>query len=70
MIFKLSCCHLFSALCGNGAKKLLEDGEALLEQMVQCMGNSYPHSVRIEAFKLAQCLAVRILSHIRTSLFC
>lgn len=62
MIFESSCLYFFPALCGNGAKKLLESGEALLEQMVQCMDNSHPYSVRIEAFKLAQCLAVIILS--------
>ncbi|XP_021819201.1 BTB/POZ domain-containing protein At1g04390 isoform X5 [Prunus avium] len=45
------------ALCGHGTKKLLESGE-VLEQMVQCMDNSHPHSVRIEGFKLAQCLAI------------
>ncbi|XP_021603156.1 BTB/POZ domain-containing protein At1g04390 isoform X10 [Manihot esculenta] len=45
------------ALCGNGAKKLLEKGESLLHIMVLCMGRSHPISVRIEGFRLAQCLA-------------
>ncbi|XP_050368318.1 BTB/POZ domain-containing protein At1g04390 isoform X2 [Argentina anserina] len=65
-LIKQDVCHkvavlkLYSAvaLCGNGAKKLLEGGEALSEQMVQCMDNSHPYSVRIEAFKLAQCLTI------------
>ncbi|KAK9275896.1 hypothetical protein L1049_023170 [Liquidambar formosana] len=26
--------------------------------MVQCMGRSHPHSVRMEGFKLAHCLAI------------
>ncbi|PRQ30625.1 putative chromatin remodeling & transcription regulator BTB-POZ family [Rosa chinensis] len=57
---KVAVLKLYSAvaLCGNGAKKVLEGGEALLEQMVQCMDSSYPYSVRIEAFRLAQCLAI------------
>ncbi|OVA04620.1 BTB/POZ-like [Macleaya cordata] len=42
------------ALCGNGAMKLLENGESLLPTIVHCMGSSQPHSVRVEAFKLAQ----------------
>lgn len=46
------------ALCGNGAKKLLENGEALIEMMLQCMEHSQPYSVRREGFRLAQCLAV------------
>ena len=46
------------ALCGSGAMRLLENGVTLLEMMVGCMERSQPHSVRMEAFKLAQCLAV------------
>ncbi|KAJ4980864.1 hypothetical protein NE237_031701 [Protea cynaroides] len=42
------------ALCGTGAMKLLENGEALLLMMVRCMDCSQPDSIRIEAFKLAQ----------------
>ena len=48
-------------LCGNGAKKLLENGEALVQTMVHCMDS--PHSpARVEGFRLAQCLAVIIVS--------
>ncbi|KAL8033225.1 hypothetical protein ABFX02_13G148400 [Erythranthe guttata] len=46
------------ALCGNGAQKLLENGEALLQMTVSCMDSSNSHSVRMEAFKLARCLAL------------
>lgn len=49
----------FAALCGIGAKKLLERGEGILQEMVECMGHSRPHHVRIEAFRLAQCIVVR-----------
>lgn len=45
-------------LCGSGASKLIGNGETFLEMVVQCMENSQPHSVRIEGFKLAQCLVV------------
>ncbi|WCJ36997.1 BTB/POZ domain-containing protein At1g04390 [Euphorbia peplus] len=53
-VLKLYCAL---ALCSNGANKLLENGEALLQMMALCMGRSYPLSVRIEGFRLAQCLA-------------
>ncbi|KAL5543815.1 hypothetical protein UlMin_007599 [Ulmus minor] len=46
------------ALCHDGAMKLLENGKAFLEMMVQCMDKSQRHSVRMEAFKLAQYLAM------------
>lgn len=46
------------ALCVNGAEKLLENGEALLEMMVSCMDRSNTDSVRMEAFKLARCFAL------------
>uniref|UniRef100_A0A9I9CYQ0 At1g04390 ARM repeat domain-containing protein n=1 Tax=Cucumis melo TaxID=3656 RepID=A0A9I9CYQ0_CUCME len=46
------------ALCGIGAKKLLERGEGILLEMVECMGRSRPHHVRIEAFRLAQCIVI------------
>ncbi|KAG8386600.1 hypothetical protein BUALT_Bualt03G0165200 [Buddleja alternifolia] len=46
------------ALCGNGAEKLLENGEGLVRMMVNCMESSSTHSVRVEAFKLARCLAL------------
>ena len=49
------------ALCGNGAERLLENGENLLKMVVQCMDSTQPPSVRIEAFKLAQLLAVIIM---------
>ncbi|KAF3438525.1 hypothetical protein FNV43_RR21287 [Rhamnella rubrinervis] len=51
---------LFSAiaLCGNGTRKLLDNGEALVELMLQCMDRSQPHSVRKEGFRLAQCLTI------------
>ena len=42
--------------------KLLENGEALLEAVVQCMDSSQPHSIRMEGFKLAQCLAVTTIT--------
>lgn len=50
------------ALCANGAQKLLENGEVLIQTVVQCMGKSQPHSVRISAFKAAQILMVTITS--------
>ncbi|XP_065865436.1 BTB/POZ domain-containing protein At1g04390 isoform X2 [Euphorbia lathyris] len=53
-VLKLYCAL---ALCNNGAIKLLENGEALLQLMVLSMGRSYPFSVRTEGFRLAQCLA-------------
>ncbi|KAA8527155.1 hypothetical protein F0562_008616 [Nyssa sinensis] len=57
--FKVAILQLYSALalCGNGAQKLLENGE-VLHMMVHCMGSSNSHSVRIEGFKLAQCLVI------------
>ncbi|KAF8413454.1 hypothetical protein HHK36_001441 [Tetracentron sinense] len=58
--FEVSILQLYSALalCGNGAMKLLENGESLLPIIVRCMGSSQPHSVRMEGFKLAQYLAI------------
>ncbi|KAG9137192.1 hypothetical protein Leryth_012018 [Lithospermum erythrorhizon] len=44
------------ALCGNGARKLLQNGESLVEMMVDCLDASKSNLERIEAFKLAQCL--------------
>ena len=49
------------ALCGNGAERLLENGENLIKMVVQCMDSTQPPSVRIEAFKLARLLAVIIM---------
>jgi hypothetical protein len=51
---------LLPALCDSVAKKVLEDGEAFLQMVVQAMGKSNPHDVRIEGFKLARCLFVRV----------
>lgn len=50
--------HSLLGLCGNGATKLLENGVLLLQTMVYCMDSSHALSVRIEGFRLAQCLAV------------
>ncbi|CAL1391211.1 unnamed protein product [Linum trigynum] len=44
------------ALCGNGAKKLLQKVE-FLGVMVSCMDKAYPISLRLEGFRLARCLA-------------
>ncbi|XP_034678091.1 BTB/POZ domain-containing protein At1g04390-like isoform X4 [Vitis riparia] len=57
---KVAVLQLYSALalCGNGAERLLENGENLLKMVVQCMDSTQPPSVRIEAFKLAQLLAM------------
>ncbi|XP_028760602.1 BTB/POZ domain-containing protein At1g04390 isoform X2 [Neltuma alba] len=44
------------ALCGSVAKKLIENGEVFLQMVVQSMGKSYPDAVRIEGFRLSQCL--------------
>ncbi|XP_073303470.1 BTB/POZ domain-containing protein At1g04390 isoform X2 [Primulina huaijiensis] len=57
---KVAVLQLYStlALCRNGADKILESGEALLTMMVACMDCSNSLSVRVEAFKLAQCLAL------------
>lgn len=49
------------------AKNLIENGEVFLQMVVQSMGNLYPDSVRIEGFRLAQCLMVGLfpfLTHI------
>ncbi|KAK6947241.1 BTB/POZ domain [Dillenia turbinata] len=45
------------ALCGIGAKKILENGNSI-QLMIDCMGSLQPYSVRIEAFKLAQHLVI------------
>ncbi|EEF48827.1 conserved hypothetical protein [Ricinus communis] len=57
---KVSVLKLYSALalCGNGAKKLLENGEAILHMMALCMDRSYSLFIRIEGFRLAQCLMI------------
>ncbi|KAM3732168.1 hypothetical protein ACB098_11G040100 [Castanea mollissima] len=55
---KVAVLKLYSALalCGSAAMNLIENGEALLQMMVQCMDRSHPHSVQVEGFRLAQCL--------------
>ncbi|XP_012087427.1 BTB/POZ domain-containing protein At1g04390 isoform X2 [Jatropha curcas] len=69
---KIVVLRLYSALalCGHGAKKLLENGEALLQMMVLCMGRSYPLSIRTEAFRLAQCLATNEQGFLRMMSLC
>ena len=52
------CKFSLPALCGSGAKNLMENGEAFLQIIVQCMDRSHPHSVQVEGFRLAQCLVV------------
>ncbi|XP_054814645.1 BTB/POZ domain-containing protein At1g04390 isoform X2 [Prosopis cineraria] len=44
------------ALCSSVAKKLIDNGEVFLKMVVLSMGKSYPDAVRIEGFRLAQCL--------------
>lgn len=51
---------LVPALCDSVAKKLIENGNVFLQMVVQAMGKSNPHDVRIEGFRLAQCLLVRV----------
>ncbi|KAJ8434574.1 hypothetical protein Cgig2_012617 [Carnegiea gigantea] len=53
---KTTVLHMYSALalCGNGAKKLLENSGALLQTTIECMGESQPPSVRSLAFRLVQ----------------
>ncbi|XP_062168769.1 BTB/POZ domain-containing protein At1g04390 isoform X3 [Alnus glutinosa] len=55
---KVAVLKLYSALalCGSGAKNLIDNGEAFLQITVQCMGRSHPYSVQVEGFRLAQCL--------------
>ncbi|GAU39348.1 hypothetical protein TSUD_56740 [Trifolium subterraneum] len=49
---KLVLLKLYTSL----AQKLIEDGEVFMQMIVQAMGKSNPHDVRIEGFRLAQCL--------------
>ncbi|XP_061344608.1 BTB/POZ domain-containing protein At1g04390 isoform X2 [Gastrolobium bilobum] len=44
------------ALCDSVAKKLIADGEVFLQMIVQAMGKSNPDIVRVEGFRLAQCV--------------
>ncbi|XP_009601254.1 BTB/POZ domain-containing protein At1g04390 isoform X1 [Nicotiana tomentosiformis] len=55
---RIAVLQLYSALalCGNGTKKLLEDGEGLVKIMVDSLDSSNPYSVQIEGLRLAQCL--------------
>ncbi|KAL8162133.1 hypothetical protein V2J09_013622 [Rumex salicifolius] len=57
--FKVCVLQMFSALalCGYGAKKLLDD-EDLLEVIVDCMGKYYPHSIRIQAIRVFRAIVV------------
>ncbi|CAA2997550.1 BTB POZ domain-containing At1g04390 isoform X2 [Olea europaea subsp. europaea] len=57
---KVAVLQLYStlALCGAWASKLLENGEALLRMMVDSMERANNHSIRMEGFRLAQCLAI------------
>ncbi|CAL1409452.1 unnamed protein product [Linum trigynum] len=58
------------ALCGNGAKKLLQNEEAL-GVMVSCMDKTCPISLRLEGFRLARCLATNEEGYLTmASLFC
>ncbi|RZB71698.1 BTB/POZ domain-containing protein [Glycine soja] len=49
---KLTLLKLYTSL----SRKRIEDGEVFPQMFVQAMGKSDPHSVRIEGFRLAQCL--------------
>ncbi|XP_030962752.1 BTB/POZ domain-containing protein At1g04390 isoform X3 [Quercus lobata] len=48
----------------------LENGEALLQMMVQCMDRSQPHSVQVEGFRLAQCLVRNEETCLKVMNFC
>ncbi|XP_059662288.1 BTB/POZ domain-containing protein At1g04390 isoform X2 [Cornus florida] len=69
---KVAVLELYSAiaLCGNGARKLLENGEVLINMMVHCMNNSNSHSVQIEGFKLAQCLSINEQARLQMMKMC
>ncbi|KAL5736826.1 hypothetical protein ACOSQ2_031614 [Xanthoceras sorbifolium] len=68
---KVAVLKLYSSigLCGNGAKKLLENGEALMQTMVHCMNSSYSPA-RVEGFRLAQCLAADQQGCVRVTKLC
>ncbi|KAL2331115.1 hypothetical protein Fmac_018696 [Flemingia macrophylla] len=55
---KLTLLKLYTslALCDSVARELIKDGEVFPKIFVQAMGKSNPHVVRIEGFRLAQCL--------------
>ncbi|XP_071730305.1 BTB/POZ domain-containing protein At1g04390-like [Rutidosis leptorrhynchoides] len=46
------------ALCRNGAKKLLDNGNSLLKLMVESMDNYNPNYLQLAGFTLAECFAV------------
>jgi len=56
---------LLPALCDSAARKLIEDEEVFPQMFVQAMGKSNPHAIRIEGFRLAQCLLVTFHCSIR-----
>ncbi|KAK0592630.1 hypothetical protein LWI29_022528 [Acer saccharum] len=68
---KVAVLKLYSSigLCGNGAKKLLENGEALVQTMVHCMDSSHSPA-RVEGFRLAQCLAADQQGCLRLTKLC
>ncbi|KOM42602.1 hypothetical protein LR48_Vigan05g020600 [Vigna angularis] len=55
---KLALLKLYTsiALCDSAARRLIEDEEIFPQMFVQAMGKSNPHAIRIEGFRLAQCL--------------
>ncbi|QCD95998.1 Armadillo-type fold [Vigna unguiculata] len=55
---KLALLKLYTsiALCDSAARRLVEDEEVFPQMFVQAMGKSNPHAIRIEGFRLAQCL--------------
>ncbi|KAL4598464.1 hypothetical protein ACB092_11G061400 [Castanea dentata] len=69
---KVAVLKLYSALalCGSAAMNLIENGEALLQMMVQCMDRSHPHSVQVEGFRLAQCLMRNEETCLKVMSFC
>lgn len=48
------------ALCGHGAKRLLENGRNLIQIMVDCMNSFNSLSIQLQGFRLAQILTVGI----------
>jgi len=56
---------LLPALCDSAARRLVEDEEVFPQMFVQAMGKSNPHAIRIEGFRLAQCLLVTFHCSIR-----
>ncbi|KAI4333348.1 hypothetical protein L6164_018174 [Bauhinia variegata] len=58
------------ALCGTVAKRLIEDGEVFLRMVVQSMAKSHPHVIRLEGFRLAQCLLASQENCLKVMDFC